>query len=63
MSKLTAEKIVLVEKNKKISKEKRDEIGKLQMIKAESDKEMLEALRQVKYLSDSDTALQQELDE
>ena len=40
-----------------------DEIGKLQMVKADSDKEMLEALQQVKYLSDSDTALQQELDE
>ena len=40
-----------------------DEIGKLQMIKADSDKEMLEALQQVKNLSDSNTALQQELDE
>ena len=40
-----------------------DEIGKLQKIKADSDKEILEALQQVKNLSDSNTALQQELDE
>ena len=40
-----------------------DEIGKLQKIKADSDKELLEALQQVKNLSDSNTALQQELDE
>jgi len=39
-----------------------DEIGKLQKIKDDFDKEMLEALQQVKYLSDSNTALQQELD-
>ena len=40
-----------------------DEIGKLQKIKADSDKELLEALQQVKNLSDFNTALQQELDE
>ena len=40
-----------------------DEIGKLQKIKADSDKELLQALQQVKNLSDSNTALQQELDE
>ena len=40
-----------------------DEIGKLQKIKADFDKEMLEALQQVKNLSNSNTALQQELDE
>jgi len=40
-----------------------DEIGKLQKIKADSDKEMLEALQLVKNLSDSNTVLQQELDE
>ena len=40
-----------------------DEIGKLQKIKAYSDKEMLEALQLVKNLSDSNTVLQQELDE
>ena len=40
-----------------------DEIGKLQRIKADSDKELLQALQQVKNLSDSNTALQQELDE
>ena len=38
------------------------EIGKLQKIKDDFNKEMLEALQQVKYLSDSNTALQQELD-
>ena len=35
-----------------------DEIGKLQRIKADSDKELLQALQQVKNLSDSNTALQ-----
>ena len=40
-----------------------DEIEKLQKIKADSDKEMLEALQQVKNLSNSNTALQQELEE
>ena len=40
-----------------------DEIGKLQKIKADSDKELLQALQQVKNLSDSNTALQQELEE
>jgi uncharacterized protein YqfA (UPF0365 family) len=40
-----------------------DEIGKLQKIKADSDKELLQALQQVKNLLDSNTALQQELDE
>ena len=40
-----------------------DEIGKLQKIKADSDKEVLAALQQVKNLSDSNTALQQELEE
>ena len=35
-----------------------DEIAKLQKIKAISDKEMLQALQQVKNLSDSNTALQ-----
>ena len=35
-----------------------DEIAKLQKIKAVSDKEMLQALQQVKNLSDSNTALQ-----
>ena len=40
-----------------------DEIGKLQKIKADSDKEMLEVLQQVKNLSESNTALQQELKE
>ena len=40
-----------------------DEIEKLQKIKADSDKEMLQMLQQVKSLSDSNTSLQQELDE
>ena len=40
-----------------------DEIGKLQKIKADSDKEMLQMLQQVKGLSDSNTALRQELNE
>ena len=40
-----------------------DEIGKLQKIKADSDKEMLQMLQQVKRLSDSNTMLQQKLDE
>jgi len=39
-----------------------DEIEKLQKIKADSDKEMLQMLQQVKSLSDSNTALQLELD-
>ena len=34
-----------------------DEIGKLQKIKADSDKEVLATLQQVKNLSDSNTAL------
>ncbi|XP_039827213.1 uncharacterized protein LOC120688934 [Panicum virgatum] len=59
VSKLTAEKVALVEKHKKSPKEKRDEIKKLQKIKADSDKEMLQMLQQVKNLSDSNTALQQ----
>ena len=40
-----------------------DEINKLQKIKADSDKQMVEALQQVKSLSSSKTALQQELEE
>ena len=40
-----------------------DEIGKLHKIKADSDKEMLQALQQLRNLSDSNTTLQQELDE
>ena len=36
-----------------------DEIKKLQKIKADSDKEMLQMLQQVKNLSDYNTALQQ----
>ena len=40
-----------------------DEIAKLQKIKAVSNKEMLQALQQVKSLSDSNTTLQQEIDE
>jgi len=36
-----------------------DEIKKLQKINADSDKEMLQMLQQVKNLSDSNTALQQ----
>jgi len=40
-----------------------DEIEKLHKIKADSDKEMLQALQQVKSLSDSNTTLQQEIDE
>ena len=40
-----------------------DEIKKLQKIKADSDKEMLQMLQQVKNLSDSNTALQQEPEE
>ena len=35
-----------------------DEFGKLRKIKTDSDKEMLEALKQVKNLSESKTALQ-----
>ena len=40
-----------------------DEIAKLRKIKADYDKEVLEALKQVKNLSESNTALQQELKE
>ena len=40
-----------------------DEIKKLCKIKADSDKQLLEMLQQVKDLSESNTALQQELDE
>ena len=40
-----------------------DEINKLRKIKADSDKQMVEALQQVKSLSSSKTALQQELEE
>ena len=40
-----------------------DEIEKLQKIKADSDKQLLQMLLQVKGLSDSNTALRQELDE
>ena len=40
-----------------------DEIEKLQKIKADSDKQLLQMLQQVKGLSDSNTALRQELDE
>ena len=40
-----------------------DGIKKLRKIKDDSDKEMLEAIQQVKNLSDSNTALQQELEE
>ena len=40
-----------------------DEIAKVQKIKADSDKEVLDALKQVKNLSESNTALQQELKE
>ena len=40
-----------------------DEIKKLQKIKADSDKEMLQMLQQVKNLLDLNTALQQELNE
>ena len=40
-----------------------NEIGKLQKIKVDSDKEVLAALQQVKNLLDSNTALQQELEE
>ena len=40
-----------------------DEINKLRKIKADYDKQMVEALQQVKSLSSSKTALQQELEE
>ena len=40
-----------------------DEIAKLKKIKADYDKQMLEALQQVKDLSESKNALQQELEE
>ena len=40
-----------------------DGIKKLRKIKDDSDKEMLEAIQQVKNLSDSNTALHQELEE
>ena len=40
-----------------------DEIAKLQKIKADSDKEVLDALKQVKNLLESNTALQQEFEE
>ena len=40
-----------------------DEIEKLQKVKANSDKQQLQMLLQVKGLSDSNTALRQELDE
>ena len=40
-----------------------DEIEKLQKVKANSDKQQLQMLQQVKGLSDSNTALRQELDE
>ena len=40
-----------------------DEIEKLQRITADSDKQLLEMMQQVKGLSDSNTALRQELDE
>ena len=40
-----------------------DEIAKVQKIKADSDKEVLDALKQVKNLSESNTALQQEFEE
>ena len=40
-----------------------DEFGKLRKIKTDSDKEMLEALKQVKNLSESNTILQHELEE
>ena len=39
------------------------EIAKLWKIKADSDEEVLAALKQVKILSESNTALQQELKE
>ena len=39
------------------------EIAKLWKIKADSDKELHAALKQVKDLSESDTALKQELEE
>ena len=40
-----------------------DEIEKPRKIKADSDKQLLQMLQQVKGLSDSNTALRQELDE
>ena len=40
-----------------------DEIAKVQKIKADSDKKVLDALKQVKNLSESNTALQQEFEE
>ena len=40
-----------------------DEIAKLKKIKADSDKDMLEALQKLKELSESKDALQQELEE
>ena len=40
-----------------------DEIAKVQKIKVDSDKEVLDALKQVKNLSESNTALQQEFEE
>ena len=40
-----------------------DEIEKLKKIKADSDKEMMEALQKLKELSESNAALKEELDE
>ena len=40
-----------------------DEIAKLRKIKADSNKEVLEALKQVKSLSESKVSLQEELEE
>ena len=40
-----------------------DEIEKLKKIKADSDKEMMEALQKLKELSESNATLKEELDE
>jgi len=70
VSKLTVDKEALEErmaaqseKHKKCSKEQRDEIEKLQKMKADYDVQLVEMLQQVKDLSESNTSLQHELDE
>ncbi|XP_039801848.1 uncharacterized protein LOC120666121 isoform X2 [Panicum virgatum] len=70
VSKLTVHKEALEErvaaqseKHKKCSKEQRDEIEKLQKMKADYDVQLVEMLQHVKDLSESNTSLQHELDE